>query len=272
MTNPVSLLVIHPTVLTASGVAEPIPPALDGSDLLEIAQGKAQTERPIFFRYGPYSAVRHGAHKLIVHQNHPDQLYNVVEDPSESRNVVAQHAELVAELKALLAAWDETLAQPRWGFHSESTQLVKGQTPSMNIINSKSLAWAFIAVLALSSSILPASGVKLPNVIVILADDYGYGDTGAYGSKQVPTPNIDSLANSGVCFTNGYTNAPVCAPTRTALMTGKYQNKIGFEVNPSPREEMSELGLPVEEKTIAEILKPAGYATGLVGKWHLGVS
>src|SRR2546428_915166 len=76
------------------------------------------------------------------------------------------------------------------------------------------------------------SAVSRPNVIVILADDLGYGDTGVYGSKIARTPNIDALAASGVRFTAGYVTNPVCAPSRAALMTGRYQQRFGYEFNP----------------------------------------
>ncbi len=108
-----------------------------------------------------------------------------------------------------------------------------------------------------------------PNILVILADDLGYGDIGVHGGKDIPTPNIDALAASGVRFTNGYVSAPICGPSRAGLMTGRYQTCFGFEHNPRVGDE-TKLGLPAAERTLADILKGAGYATGAVGKWHLG--
>jgi arylsulfatase A-like enzyme len=107
-----------------------------------------------------------------------------------------------------------------------------------------------------------------PNVIVILADDLGYGDIAAYGSTIVKTPNIDALAASGVRFTAGYVTNPVCAPSRAALMTGRYQQRFGYEFNPNGRDRAG--GVSLREITLAQIMKSAGYATGMVGKWHLG--
>jgi len=107
-----------------------------------------------------------------------------------------------------------------------------------------------------------------PNVIVILADDLGYGDTGVYGSKIVRTPNIDALAASGIRFTAGYVTNPVCAPSRAALMTGRYQQRFGYEFNPVGRDKTG--GMSLNEITLAQIMKSAGYATGALGKWHLG--
>lgn len=107
-----------------------------------------------------------------------------------------------------------------------------------------------------------------PNVIVILADDLGYGDTGVYGSTIIKTPHIDALAASGVRFTDGYVTHPVCAPSRAALVTGRYQQRFGFEFNPVGRDEQA--GVALREVTIAQLMKQAGYRTGMVGKWHLG--
>ena len=107
-----------------------------------------------------------------------------------------------------------------------------------------------------------------PNVIVIIADDLGYGDTGVYGSTLIKTPNIDALAASGVRFTSGYVTHPVCAPSRAALVTGRYQQRFGFEFNPVGRDAAT--GVALNEVTIAQLMKKAGYRTGMVGKWHLG--
>jgi len=115
--------------------------------------------------------------------------------------------------------------------------------------------------------IAPVVDVKHPNVIVILADDLGYGDMSTYGGP-IPTPNIDALASSGVRFTSGYVPAAVCAPSRAALLTGRQQTRFGFEFNPVGRDELS--GLPLGETTIAQVMSVAGYATGMVGKWHIG--
>jgi len=112
------------------------------------------------------------------------------------------------------------------------------------------------------------SAASRPNVIVILADDLGYGDTGVYGSKIIRTPNIDALAASGTRFTAGYVTNPVCAPSRAALMTGRYQQRFGYEFNPDGRDKTG--GVSLNEITLAQIMKSAGYSTGAIGKWHLG--
>jgi arylsulfatase A len=110
-----------------------------------------------------------------------------------------------------------------------------------------------------------------PNIVFIMIDDLGYGDLGCYGSKLNRTPNINRLAKEGMRFTDYHSNGPMCTPTRAALMTGLYQHRFGkkFEGAISGKKHYDE-GLPLQALTIAEVLKKAGYATGMYGKWHLG--
>ena len=112
------------------------------------------------------------------------------------------------------------------------------------------------------------SADRPPNIVLILADDLGSNDVGIFGSKVIETPNVDALAGSGVRFAKGYVSHPVCSPSRAGLLTGRYQTRFGWEFNPVGRD--ANLGMRIGERTIADALKAQGYATGMVGKWHLG--
>lgn len=108
-----------------------------------------------------------------------------------------------------------------------------------------------------------------PNVVIIVADDAGYADFSFQGCEDWKTPHIDRIANEGIRCTDGHVSGFVCSPTRAGLLTGRYQQRFGHEFNPAPV--MSETdGLPVEEKTMADLLKAGGYRTAAFGKWHLG--
>jgi len=147
----------------------------------------------------------------------------------------------------------------------------------------------------------PASSPDRPNIVVILADDLSKYDLSVYGGTNVSTPYIDAIGKEGVVFNEGYVTAPICAPSRASLLTGRYNQRFGFEIQPQKRypknrleyfvfkyfidtdnwkvanvmsyphrEDIKEQGLPVSEITLAEILKKQGYATAITGKWHLG--
>jgi len=129
-----------------------------------------------------------------------------------------------------------------------------------------------ICTCGIGLSVMTATAVSTenkPNIIIILADDLGYGDIGCFGSKRFKTPNIDSLAAKGMKFTDFHSNGAVCSPTRAALLTGRYQQRTGITGVVTARNHRH-TGLDLQETTFAEIAKEAGYTTGMFGKWHVG--
>ena len=139
----------------------------------------------------------------------------------------------------------------RHGYHDEHHS-IRGPSPC-------------IASLLAAAPLHAAS--RPPNVVIIFADDQGYADVGCFGATGFATPNLDRLAREGRRFTNFHVAQPVCSASRAALLTGCYPNRIGIHGALGPE---AKHGIADGEMTLAEMLKPKGYATGMAGKWHLG--
>ena len=149
----------------------------------------------------------------------------------------------------------------------------------------KSILAIFLGILLSLTKVTECDGQhdsSYPNIVLILADDLGYGDLGCYGATGIRTPNLDKLAKEGVRLTSFYSNGPSCTPTRTALLTGRYQQRVGgmeaaIGLNNVGRydeakalSDKGDLGLPVEFNVLPMLLKRQKYNTAIIGKWHLG--
>lgn len=128
-----------------------------------------------------------------------------------------------------------------------------------------------IAVLLLALALLPVAGAAKPNILVIIVDDLGYGDLSSYGAEDLKSPHIDKLMAAGMRFDSFYANCPVCSPTRAALLSGRYQELVGVPgvVRTHPQNNWGYLAQ--DAILLPQVLKPAGYHTAIVGKWHLGL-
>ncbi len=125
------------------------------------------------------------------------------------------------------------------------------------------IALNLFAIIIAVSQLADASAAHRPNIVVLFADDLGYGELGCQGNPEIPTPHIDSIAGEGVRFTAGYVTGPNCSPSRAGLLTGRTPTRFGYEFNPTgARNEEPGFGLPPEEVTIAEVLHDAGYIAG----------
>jgi arylsulfatase A-like enzyme len=128
-------------------------------------------------------------------------------------------------------------------------------------------AWIVFALISAS-----LASARPPNILILYTDDQGYGDVGCFGCRDIDTPNTDRLAASGVRLSNYYSAAPICAPSRAALLTGRYPSRIGMSTTQNISSDIGAPGISTHEVTIAELARARGYATAVFGKWHLGAS
>ena len=141
-----------------------------------------------------------------------------------------------------------------------------GQSLSPRILPPTMNRFVFLLALALAAPLFASP----PNVLILFSDDQGSADLGCQGAKDIPTPNMDSLARNGVQCTQGYVSSCMCSPSRAGLLTGRSQSRFGHEINWEGQDLTGVRGLPLGEKTLADHLRANGYRTGCVGKWHLG--
>jgi arylsulfatase len=258
-TQPVHLIDVTPTVLEAAGIpSQDAPPAAPGSTpAVPPLQGRSflraladpaapPAHESLWWCHEGHRAVRVGDWKLVAAKGDPWELYDLATDRCETHDRAADEPERVA---ALARRWEEIAA--------ECAALAAG--PPAVAPSDKSP----------SAAAPPPAGAprRPPNVVIVFADDLGYGDPGCYGGTRAPTPHIDRLAREGVRCTDFHVAQPVCSASRAALLTGCYPNRVSIAgaLGPNARH-----GIAAAETTLAELLAGRGYATAAVGKWHLG--
>ena len=283
--TPVTGMDFYPTLLDLAGVELKPQEHEDGVSLLPVFENGTLSERPLIWHYPHYgnqggepsSIIRKGPWKLIhYHEDGRQELYKLDTDPRELADVAKRHRRKVNELQSAL---DDYLKRTgaRYPQPDREYDAAKEQQHLQRVITEKLPQLERQRMMFLSPDFDPGnnwwgSGVTAmnPNVVIILADDLGYGDVGFNGCSDIPTPNIDRIARNGVKFTDGYVTYAVCGPSRAGLITGRYQDRFGFGRNPLLAPNDPDMGLPLSEQTLADLLKAASYRTMAIGKWHLG--
>ena len=257
---------LFPTVLSLIGAADKIPARVEGADLSEHLKsaGEKAIERKdpfLVFKFSkprpPHDiAIVQEKHKLIKDLDTGESfLFNLQNDIGESKDLSGEKPELARQLNQQMTdyfarfGWDESKINKQGRRKGKGSKLAS--VPD-NVTEPKKKT---------------GSGEKKPNVVIIFIDDMGYGDIGPFGSDH-PTPHLDRMAKEGMKLTDFYVSSTACTPSRSALLTGCYADRIGM--GKSVVFPADSRGLNPKEITIAEILKKAGYATGCFGKWHLG--
>ncbi|MEQ1858490.1 MAG: sulfatase-like hydrolase/transferase [Chthoniobacteraceae bacterium] len=254
----------YPTILELSGLKAAPAQRFDGISIVPALKGQPLTREAIFTYFPhnpavpdwlpPSAAMHRDDWKLIrifhggENGAHRWKLFNLREDLGERNDLAAREPERVKAMDALIGK-----------FLADTKAVVPVRNPGFDLAKYDPQNEGRSKPKAAKK---PAAAAK-PNIILIYSDDHGFADLGVQGAvKDIRTPNLDAMARDGVRFTSGYVSAPQCVPSRAGLLTGRYQQRFGVEDN-------SMGPLPLAEQTIAERLKPAGYVSCQVGKWHL---
>ncbi|MEO1992462.1 MAG: sulfatase-like hydrolase/transferase [Pirellulales bacterium] len=266
-TQPVHVIDIAPTVLELAGVPgaisagngdEPYP--MQGKSFAQCLTNPAAPppHESLWWCHGGHRAVRHGDWKLVAAKDEPWELYDLSHDRTETQDVAAVHPHTVAKLEQKWNAINDEciqLAASDGQLSQAAKKIPAKQKKDSGKGNLK------------TRSGRAATDQKQTNVVIIFADDMGYGDPACFGGKYAATPHIDRLAREGIRMTDFHVAQPVCSASRAALLTGCYPNRLGIHGALGPK---NTHGLAASETTLAELLKERGYQTGMVGKWHLG--
>ena len=252
-----------------------------------LKDSQAAWETPAVTTHGFQNhTVRSEGWRYIRYANGDEELYHNATDPHEYTNLagIAEHAARKAELAKWLPKTDAPNLPSARKSEADANKCRKGKEGQSETVRSSGnigdhfmptrqtpLLLRAVLISALLAASLTAVGAEQPNVVIIFADDLGYGDLGCYGSPTIRTPHLDRMAAEGLRFTDFYSAAEVCTPSRAALLTGRYPIRSGMCGNRRVLFPNSQGGLPPAEITIAEALKPHGYATAHIGKWHLGI-
>ena len=239
--RPVHVVDVVPTVLELAGVAaprehagRPVPPFHGRSFAAALAGGELPPRGTLWWCHEGHRAVREGDWKLVAAKGGPWELYDLARDRCETRDLAAAEPARVATLAA------------GWQRMAESCRTLAADTTAAAV------------------AAPPPPPRRPPNIVFVMTDDQGYGDLAAHGNPVLRTPHLDRLHRESVRLTEFHVS-PTCSPTRAALMTGRHEFRSGVTHTIHERERLA-----LSATTLPQVLKTAGYATGIFGKWHLG--